>query len=153
MIRVALYQPDIPQNLGAMMRLCGCLDTALEIIEPCGFPWDIKKIRQSGLDYTDRLEILRHPSWEDFLKNRTAAHRIILMTTKSAQPYTEFSFQSGDILLAGRESAGVPDYVHDQAQGRICIPMKAGFRSLNIVNATAMILGEALRQIHTSKKT
>lgn len=143
-LHLALYQPDIPQNVGAAMRLCACLDVALHIIEPCGFPWDMRKIRQSGMDYVDAIEITRHESWAAFRENQGG--RILLMTTKGAQPYTEFEYKDGDILLAGRESAGVPDHVHEAADARLVIPMKAGIRSLNIINASAMVLGEALRQ-------
>lgn len=150
-MRIALYQPDIPQNLGAMMRLCACMDTGLDIIEPCGFLWNERKIRQSAMDYFDHIAPVRHESWDAF-KIATQG-RIVLMTTKAAQSYLDFDFREDDILLAGRESAGVPDHVHKSADGRICIPMHADFRSLNIVNATAMILGEALRQTrHTREK-
>ena len=145
MIRIALYQPDIPQNVGAMMRLCACTGAGLDIIEPCGFPWDEKKIRQAGLDYTDIAAYQRHSSWEKFLAD-TAGRRLVLMTTKATLPYTQFAFSENDILLAGRESLGAPDEVHAKAEARITIPLQPGLRSLNIVNATAMILGEALRQ-------
>ncbi len=145
MMKLALYQPDIPQNAGAAMRLCACLGVSLDIIEPCGFVWDERKIRQSGMDYVDAVTLTRHPSWERFLEANTGS-RIVLMTTKAAMPYTDFSFQKKDILLAGRESAGVPDDIHTAADARIGIPMQGGLRSLNIVNASAMILGEALRQ-------
>ena len=144
LLHLALYQPDIPQNVGAAMRLCACLDVALHIIEPCGFPWDARKIRQAGMDYVDAVALTRHESWDAFRKAQTG--RLLLMTTKGAQPYTDFQFQSGDILLAGRESAGVPGHVHEVADARLVIPMKAGIRSLNIINASAMVLGEALRQ-------
>lgn len=151
MISVALYQPEIPQNVGAAMRLCACLGLDLIIIEPCGFPWDEKKIRQSALDYVTKINLIRAASWQDFL-DQYGERRIILMTTKAAQPYTDFTFQPGDILLAGRESAGVPDDVHARADGRIVIPMAEGLRSLNIITATAIIAGEALRQTKWSTK-
>lgn len=128
------------------MRLCACMGCGLDIIEPTGFLWDERKIRQSALDYYDSIALTRHISWHAFTQTYAEQHRIILMTTKTDTPYTGFKFQKGDILLAGRESAGAPDYVHEQVQGKITIPMKTGFRSLNIVNATAMILGEAIRQ-------
>ncbi len=144
MFRIALYQPDIPQNVGAAMRLCACLGTALDIIEPCGFPWDERKIRQAGMDYVGLVNMCRHTSWDEFYSQKQG--RIILMTTKASVPYTAFEFQANDILLAGRESAGVPDDVHACADGRVVIPMRGSARSLNIVNATAMIAGEALRQ-------
>ena len=144
MISLALYQPDIALNVGSAIRLCACLDTRLHVIEPCGFPWDKKKIRSSAMDYIDHIDLQRFSSWEAYQQSVTG--RILLMTTKASVPYTDFNFQPGDILLAGRESAGVPDHVHDRADGRVLIPMRPGLRSLNIVNASAIILGEALRQ-------
>lgn len=145
-MKVVLYQPDIPQNLGAMIRLCGCIGASLDIIEPCGFIYDARKIRQSAMDYYDKIKITRHNSWDDFYNAYHGHNRIILMSTKAAKPYTDFKFRESDILLAGRESAGVPKNVHKSSDGRIYIPMQEGFRSLNIVNATSMILGEAIRQ-------
>ena len=145
MIQIALYQPDIPQNVGAAMRLCACLGLTLDIIEPCGFPWDPRKIRQSGMDYTEQVTVKRHDSWKSFLSTYPEK-RIILMTTKSSLPYTDFTFKENDILLAGRESAGVPLDIHQSIENRITIPMSGNARSLNIINATAMITGEALRQ-------
>ncbi len=145
MIHTALYQPDIPQNTGAMIRLCACLGVPLDIIEPCGFPWDAGRMRRSGMDYLDKVSLTRHASWDRF-RQAYEGRRIVLLTTKSALPYTGFEFQKSDILLAGRESAGVPDDVHESADARITIPMREGLRSLNVVNATAMVLGEALRQ-------
>ena len=146
MIEIALYQPDIPQNVGAMMRLAACMGVDINIIEPCGFPWDEKKIRQAGMDYIDSVRCIRHSSWETFLENMKG-RRIVLMTTKADTSYLDFAFSPDDILLAGSESAGAPDFVHEAVGGRVMIPMKAGLRSLNIVNATAMILGETIRQI------
>ncbi len=146
MISLALYQPDIPQNVGAAMRLCACTGTPLHIIEPCGFPWDERKIRQSGMDYVDRMEATRHSSWEKFTE-ATAGRRLILLTTKGARSYYDFEFKETDILLAGRESAGVPAEVHNAAAARLLIPMTGTARSLNVVNATAMVLGEAIRQL------
>ena len=148
MLKIALYQPDIPQNVGAMIRLCACMGVGLEVIEPASFPWDEKKIKQSAMDYIDALDITRHTSWDAFQENK--AGRTILMTTKAAKPYVDFEFQPDDILLAGSESAGVPQNVHESVDARILIPMQAGQRSLNIVNATSMILGEALRQTRWS---
>ena len=147
MIRLALYQPDIPQNAGAAMRLCACLGVGLDIIEPCGFLLDDKKIRRSGMDYIDRLDFVRHSSWNSFLDLHQGQRRIVLLTTKTEGSYTKFSFEEDDILLAGSESAGVPADVREAADHRITIPMQEGLRSLNVVNASAMILGEALRQI------
>jgi len=146
MLRIALYQPDIPQNSGAMMRLCACLGVGLDIVEPCGFVWDDRKIRKAAMDYYDHVDIKKHSSWEVFKEN-TKNNRIILMTTKASVPYTEYKFQDGDILLAGRESSGVPDEVHEHANGRVLIPMHGKMRSINVVNAGSMIIGEALRQI------
>lgn len=128
------------------MRLCACMGVELEIIEPCGFLWDERKIRQSAMDYYDKANITRHSSWEAFESTHYSTSRIILMSTKTQTPYTGFKFQPSDILLAGRESAGVPENVHKSVHQCVCIPMKHGLRSLNIVNATSMILGEALRQ-------
>ena len=150
MIHIALYQPDIPQNVGAAMRLCACLGLHLDIIEPCGFPWDIKKIRQSGMDYIEQIDMTRHDSWDSF-KKTYADKRFVLMTTKSSKPYTAFEFQDNDILIAGRESAGVPKNVHQEIESRITIPMAGKARSLNVINATAMITGEAIRQIGLQK--
>ncbi len=144
-MEIALYQPDIPQNLGAMMRLCACMGTGLHIIEPCGFPFDARKIRRSGMDYIDHVEYERHSSWGVF-KRTTTDQRVILMTTKSAESYLDFEFQKNDILLAGSESSGAPQEIHDAVDARVVIPMFGEMRSLNIVNATSMILGEALRQ-------
>ena len=140
-----MYQPDIPQNVGAMMRLAACTGAELHIIEPCGFPWNERKIRQSGMDYVDNMDYTRHESWAKFVEN-IAGRRLVLLTTKAAEPYYNFEFQDGDIVLAGRESAGVPDEVHNAAHARLLIPMAGSARSLNVVNATSMVLGEALRQ-------
>lgn len=145
MIEIALYQPDIPQNVGAAIRLCACLGIRLHIIEPCGFPFNDKKIKQAGMDYLTQVELIRHNSWEIFT-SANKDKRLILMTTKSSDPYINFKFNDGDILIAGRESAGVPDTVHDYVNHRLLIPMTGQARSLNIINATAMITGEALRQ-------
>lgn len=145
MPHLALYQPDIPQNVGAAMRLCACLGLTLDVIEPCGFPWDEKKIRQSGMDYTDLATVKRHVDWAAF-RAVYPNQRLILMTTKGSVPYTTFDFRDDDILIAGRESAGVPDEIHTSVDARVLIPMQANARSLNVVIASSMILGEALRQ-------
>ncbi len=147
MIRLALYQPDIPQNVGAAMRLCACLGVALDIIEPCGFPWDARKIRASALDYIDHVALARHESWSAF-RAKQDKNRLILLTTKTDVPYYDVAFEPGDILMAGRESAGVPDDVHNAADIRITIPMFGAMRSLNVINASAMVLGEAMRQLN-----
>ena len=143
-MKLALFQPDIPQNVGAMMRLCACLGVEMEIIGPCGFIWDEAKIRRAGMDYIDHLTLTRHDSWQDYQAQRQG--RLLLLTTKASQPYTDFSFNPDDTLLMGRESAGVPEEVHAAAQGRLIIPLQPGLRSLNVATAAAMVLGEALRQ-------
>jgi tRNA (cytidine/uridine-2'-O-)-methyltransferase len=146
MISLALYQPDIPGNVGSAMRLCAGLGVPLHIIDPCGFPWDERKIRTAAMDYRDKVDLARHVSWDRFRQDIPHPRRILLMTTKSDTPYYNCVFQPGDILLAGRESAGVPDAVHDAADLRLNIPMAPQIRSLNVINACAMVLGEALRQ-------
>lgn len=152
MIRVALYQPNIPQNTGAAMRLCACLGFGLDIIEPCGFVLDDRKIRRSGMDYIDNLVLTRHRCWREFLDLYQGRRRIVLLTTKAAQAYTDFAFRPDDILLAGQESAGVPGDVHEAADARLTIPMPGGGRSLNVVNALAMVSGEAVRQTQVCKQ-
>lgn len=144
-MRLALYEPDIPQNTGTLMRLCACLDVGIDIIEPCGFLLSDKNLKRAGMDYLDRLSMTRHASWDAFRTAHQAA-RIVLLTTKTDLAYTDFAFAPGDILLAGRESAGVPDTVHDACGARVTVPMAAGLRSLNVAIASAMVLGEALRQ-------
>jgi tRNA (cytidine/uridine-2'-O-)-methyltransferase len=143
-VRLALYQPDIPQNAGSLMRLCACLGLAMDIVEPCGFLLSDRNFRRAGMDYRAGLDLSRHDSWETFRRNRTG--RVLLLTTKSAQAYTAFAFAPGDTLLVGRESAGVPEAVHAEVEARLLIPMRAGMRSLNVAQAAAMVLGEALRQ-------
>lgn len=127
------------------MRLCACMSVKLHIIEPCGFPWNERKIQKAGMDYINHVDYTRHSSWESF-SNATSENRIILMTTKAADNYLNFSFKPDDILLAGRESSGVPIDIHQGADGRVLIEMSKHVRSLNIGHATAMILGEAIRQ-------
>ena len=144
-MRLALYQPDIPQNCGALIRLGACLGIGVDIIEPCGFLFSDKKLRRAGMDYLEQAEIVRHPSWRVFLEARSGS-RLVLLTTKSSQSYLDFTFRAGDVLLLGRESEGVPASVHQRADARLLIPLKAGMRSLNVAQAGAMVLGEALRQ-------
>lgn len=146
MIRLALYQPDIPQNAGAAMRLCACLGAGLDVIEPCGFVWDDRKIRRSGMDYIDAADIRRHASWTHFREHYAGGNRLILLTTKAEHAYTDFSFAPGDILLMGQEGSGAPPEVHEAADARLTIRLRPGMRSLNVINAAAMVLGEALRQ-------
>ena len=141
-MRLALYQPDIPQNAGSLMRLGACLGVALDIIEPCGFLLTDRNFRRAGMDYHG--EIIRHEGWAAFRSQ--LGGRLLLLTTRAALPYTDFLFEPSDILMVGRESAGVPDAVHDAADARLLIPMRPGMRSLNVAQAAAMVLGEALRQ-------
>lgn len=146
MIRLAAYQPDIPQNTGALMRLCAGFGCPLDLIEPFGFVWDEKKIRTAALDYFDHVNLTRFASWSIFLENKLPG-RIVLLTTKAATPYIEYAFQPGDTLLVGRESAGVPDEVHARADGRVVIPMSPVIRSFNVAMSAAIVLGEARRQL------
>ena len=144
---LALYEPDIAQNAGTLARLCACLDLALHIIEPAGFPVGDAGFRRAGMDYLDRAAIHRHSSFAAFEEWRTReGRRLVLATTKAAIPYPDFAFRADDVLLLGRESAGVPDAVHARSDARVIIPMVAGARSLNVAVAGAMIAGEALRQ-------
>jgi tRNA (cytidine/uridine-2'-O-)-methyltransferase len=143
-MRLALYEPDIPQNAATLIRLGACLGVPVDIIEPCGFVFSDAGFKRAGLDYLDKAEVNRHASWAAFLERK--AGRLILLTTKAADPYISFKFEPDDILLLGRESAGAPADVHDRADFRIKIPLKAGLRSLNVAIAGAMVLGEALRQ-------
>ncbi len=143
-MRLALFQPDIPQNLGAAIRLAACMDVGLDIIEPCGFPLDDRLIRRAAMDYAERVTALRHRGWDDFRAATTG--RIVLFTTRGATPLHDFAFAPTDILLMGRESAGVPDDVHDAADARVLIPLSAGARSLNVTVTAAIGLAEALRQ-------
>ncbi|MDP2621273.1 MAG: tRNA (cytidine(34)-2'-O)-methyltransferase [Hyphomicrobiales bacterium] len=150
-MRVALYQPDIPQNAGTILRLCACLDVAVDVIEPAGFPASDRAFRRAGLDYLDRVDLKRHASFAAFEAWRriNPAARLILLTTKAETSYIGFAFAGDDVLLLGRESAGVPASVHKAADARLRIPMRAGLRSLNVAVAAAMVLGEALRQTRT----
>jgi len=146
-MRLALYQPDIPQNAGAMLRLAACLGISVDIIGPCGFLLDDRRLRRAGMDYLDAVEIARHSSWERFAESRAGAPgRLVLLTTAGDVPYCDFRFRPGDTLLVGRESAGAPAEVHEAADARLVIPMAEGMRSLNVALAAAMALGEALRQ-------
>jgi tRNA (cytidine/uridine-2'-O-)-methyltransferase len=146
-MRLALFQPDIPQNLGAAIRLCACLGVFLDVIEPCAFPLSDRTLKRAALDYSDRARITLHGCWEDFLDHPARAEgRLVLFTTRAALPYAGFAFAPGDTLLFGRESAGVREEVHAAAQARLVIPLQPGLRSLNVINAAAMGLGEALRQ-------
>ena len=145
-MRLALYEPDIPQNAGSLMRLGACLGVGVDIIEPCGFLLSDRNFRRAGMDYLQSAEIRRHESWAQFRRAVRPASRLVLLTTKGSLAYTDFAFAPGDILLVGRESAGVPQEVHDAVDAKLVIPLRSGLRSLNVAQAAAMVLGEALRQ-------
>lgn len=155
-MRLALFQPDIPQNTGTLLRLGACLDIELDIIEPCGFVFSEHALKRYGMDYLQLVKYRHHKSWEHFLQYR-AEHpdeygRIILLTTHASQPYTEFNFQPNDIILMGRESAGVPAEVHQTADARLLIPMNANARSINVAVSAVMVIGECLRQTDSFPK-
>lgn len=146
-MQIALYQPDIPQNAGTIARLCACVGSALHIIEPAGFDVSDRNFRRAGMDYAERANVSRHASWAAFdVWRRERGARLLLATTKAASSYLDWRYEPSDILLLGRESAGVPDVVHDAADARLLIPMQPNLRSLNVAMAAAMILGEGLRQ-------
>jgi tRNA (cytidine/uridine-2'-O-)-methyltransferase len=144
-MRLALYQPDIPQNCGTLIRLGACLGVGVDIIEPCGFLFSDSKLRRAGMDYLEQAEVVRHASWQTFLEARHGL-RLVLLTTKGAVSYLDFTFGADDVLLLGRESEGVPAAVHGRADARLRIPLKTGMRSLNVAQAGAIVLAEALRQ-------
>ncbi|WP_022723813.1 tRNA (cytidine(34)-2'-O)-methyltransferase [Rhodopseudomonas sp. B29] len=146
-MRIALYQPDIPQNTGTILRFCACLGVEAHIIEPAGFPISDRHFRRAGMDYLDLVRIVRHDSWSKFQQWRSAEGcRLILLTTKGERPYLDYRYQHSDVLLLGRESAGVPDDVAAATDARLVIPMQPGLRSLNVAMAAALVTGEALRQ-------
>jgi tRNA (cytidine/uridine-2'-O-)-methyltransferase len=151
-MQIALYQPDIPQNTGTILRLCACMGVAAHIIEPAGFPISDRHFRRAGMDYLDQVDWRRHDSWARFEEwRRQEGHRLLLLTTKGATPYLDFRYQPSDILLLGRESAGVPESVAGAADARLVIPIRPGLRSLNVAIAAAIALGEALRQTGSGK--
>ena len=147
-MNLALFQPDIPQNAGTLLRLGACLGVAVHVIGPAGFDLSDRRLRRAGLDYLDHAKLLRHVSWTDFEAWRRGppARRLVLLTTAATRPYTDFRFRRDDVLMLGRESGGVPEYVHEAADARLLIPMTDGLRSINVALAGAMVLGEALRQ-------
>jgi tRNA (cytidine/uridine-2'-O-)-methyltransferase len=146
-MRIALYEPDIPQNAGTILRLAACLGVAADIVEPAGFPTSDRAFRRAGMDYLDLVTIVRHPNFAAFEAWRaTVGARLVLFTTRAGTCYLDHAFCSNDILLFGRESAGVPERVHQAADARLIIPMRPGLRSLNVAVAAAMAVGEALRQ-------
>jgi tRNA (cytidine/uridine-2'-O-)-methyltransferase len=153
-LMLALYQPDIPQNCGTMLRLCACLGIEAAIIEPAGFVTTDRNFRRAGMDYLDHVALARHASWRAFETWRAAAgRRLLLLTTKASRTYWDLRFEPGDILLVGRESAGVPDEVHAAADASLVIPIVPPLRSLNVAVAAAMVVGEATRQLRAEMKT
>lgn len=152
-LTLALYQPDIPQNAGTILRMCACLGFGAAIIEPAGFPVGDRHFRRAGMDYLDHVAIARHASFSAFdAARRREGARLILLSTKASIAYTEFRFQAGDILLLGRESAGAPEEVHRAADARLLIPLRNEMRSLNVAVAAAMVAGEAARQIQIARE-
>ena len=143
-MRLVLFEPDIPQNTGALLRLGACLGVAVDIVEPCGFLFDDKRLRRAGMDYLETVEMVRHRSWRGY--REAASGRLVLLTTQGPARYADFAFRPDDNILLGRESAGVPEAVRAEADAHLLIPMAAGIRSLNVALAAAMVLGEALRQ-------
>jgi tRNA (cytidine/uridine-2'-O-)-methyltransferase len=146
-LRIALYQPDIPGNTGTILRMAACFGIGVDVIEPAGFDVSDRALKRAGMDYLEQAALTRHANWEQFQQWRLSEkRRLLLFSTKAAEPYTQFSFRRGDILLLGRESAGVPDEVHLGADARLIIPMVPGARSLNLALSAAIATGEALRQ-------
>ena len=146
-MRIALYEPDIPQNTGTILRLAACLGVEAHIIEPAGFPTSDRAFRRAGMDYLDQVSLARHGSWDAFEAwRRREGARLVLFTTAAGSSYLDHAFRPDDILLFGRESSGVPEKVHQAADARLLIPMREGLRSLNVAMACAMAVGEALRQ-------
>jgi len=147
-LHIALFQPDIAGNTGAIMRLAACMGLTVDLIEPAGFDVSDRNLKRAGMDYLEMATLVRHRSWEAFEEwRKSEGRRLVLFTTTGAAPYTQFQFQEQDILLFGRESAGVPDYVHETAEARVIIPMRPGARSLNLAMAAAIGSGEAIRQL------
>jgi tRNA (cytidine/uridine-2'-O-)-methyltransferase len=146
-LRIALYQPDIAGNTGTILRFAACMDVAVDIIGPAGFDLSDRNLRRAGMDYLEMAALTRHADWPAFEDwRRAAGRRLVLLSTKATLPYTDFAFAPEDVLLFGRESAGVPEHVHAAADARLVIPMRPGARSLNVALAVAMVAGEALKQ-------
>jgi tRNA (cytidine/uridine-2'-O-)-methyltransferase len=150
-MRIALYEPDIPQNTGTILRLAACLGLEAHLIEPAGFPTSDRAFRRAGMDYLDQVQLVRHASWDAFEAWRQAQDlRLVLLTTRAATSYLDHAFAPRDILMLGRASAGVPDAVHAAAEVRLKVPMRPGLRSLNVAMTCAMVVGEALRQANAA---
>lgn len=147
-MRIALYEPDIPQNTGTILRLCACFGIEAHIVEPAGFDASDRAFRRAGMDYLDQVKLVRHAAWPAFEAWRRAGQlRLVLFTTKSAASYLDHRFQPDDVLIFGRESAGAPEAVHAAADARLLIPMQPGLRALNVAMTVAMAVGEAMRQL------
>lgn len=147
-LRLALYQPDIPQNTGTLLRTAACLGVAVDLIEPAGFAITDKNLRRAGLDYLDAATLTRHADWAAFeARRRAEGRRLVLLTTRGDTRHLDFAFAAGDVIMVGRESAGVPDHVHACADARLIVPMRPGLRSLNVAVAAVFALGEALRRL------
>ena len=150
-MRIALFEPDIPQNAGNIFRLGACLGIPIDIIEPAGFVIDDKRLKRASMDYYDYLDLTKHVSWEKFYEwSKKNSFQLILLTTKSQKSYYDYKFQPKDIILFGRESAGVPDYVHESVHERLTIPMIKGPRSINLSSSVSMVAGEMIRQLKLS---
>ncbi|MBT3400786.1 MAG: tRNA (cytidine(34)-2'-O)-methyltransferase [Rhodospirillaceae bacterium] len=145
-VRIALYQPDIPQNAGAILRLAACLNIPVDLIEPAGFVLHNQGVRRAGMDYLEQVNLSRHISWDAFEAGVTPPQRLILLSTKATERHIDFAYHRDDTLLVGRESDGVPESVHGRVDAQVRVPMQADARSLNVVTALALVLGEALRQ-------
>lgn len=147
--RLALYQPDIPQNAGTLLRLAACLSFGVDVVEPCGFLWDEKRMRRAGMDYLEQVQVTRHSSWTAFYGTiRAQGRRLVLLSTKASTRLDRFTFGQNDIIMVGRESAGVPDDVAEAADMRVRIPLAPGARSLNVAIAAAITMAEAMRQLN-----
>ena len=150
-MRIALFEPDIPQNVGNIFRLGACLGIPIDIIEPTGFVIDDKRLKRASMDYYDYLDLTKHISWEKFYEwSKKNSFQLILLTTKSQKSYYDYKFQAKDIILFGRESAGVPDYVHETVDERLTIPMIKGPRSINLSSSVSIVAGEMIRQLRLS---
>jgi tRNA (cytidine/uridine-2'-O-)-methyltransferase len=150
-MRIALFEPDIPQNAGNIFRLGACLGIPIDIIEPAGFVIDDKRLKRASMDYYDYLDLTKHVSWEKFYEwSKKNSFQLILLTTKSQKSYYDYKFQPKDIILFGRESAGVPDYVHEAVHERLTIPMIKGPRSINLSSSVSIVAGEMIRQLKLS---
>jgi tRNA (cytidine/uridine-2'-O-)-methyltransferase len=149
-MRLVLFEPDIPQNTGTLLRLAACWNLAVDVIFPCGFIFDDRRMKRAGMDYLDSVQLVRHSSWAAYQQWRQekgqSAGRLLLLSTKAAEPYHHFTFQAGDSIMVGRESSGVPDEVHTAADYRLVIPLRPGMRSLNVAIAASVVTAEALRQ-------